>query len=146
VAKEAAIRLYSVSHYHYGLPVRRQTGLRSMRRRVFVLLLVIFVSGILGVLACVATRPFNGISAEALRADLEKRLPEGSSWDEGLDWFASHGIRADAIVDDEGRTIGLAAIIANDSLTEAAEIRIELYFSRDQQLRRRVVYRFVYGL
>lgn len=99
-----------------------------------------------GGLALFGDRPKNGIRVERLEADLNERLPDGSSWGQAAAWFASYGFQADLITDEAGRKIGLCDIIPNDSLLQTADIRIEVYFSPEGRLRRRVIYRFVYSL
>lgn len=99
-----------------------------------------------GGLALFGDRPKNGIRVERLEADLNERLPDGSTWELAEAWFASHGLRPNGIIEMSGRRIGLMANIPNDSLLESAEIRIELYFSPEGRLNHRVIYRFVYAL
>ncbi|MDY3561866.1 hypothetical protein R5W23_003294 [Gemmata sp. JC673] len=90
--------------------------------------------------------PKNGIRVEQLEADLNERLPDGSTWAQAEAWFASHGIEATVGTDPEGRKISLHAQIRNDSFLESAEIRIDLDFSSDGRIRERSIYRFVYAL
>ncbi|VTR93263.1 unnamed protein product [Gemmata massiliana] len=107
----------------------------------------------LAVLGCCAgliafgDRPFNGVRVEQLKADLNERLPEGSSWADGEAWFARHSIRPGVVfkVSDNLKT-GLAATVPNSSLINNAEIYIELHFGAGGKLEKKTVYRFVYSL
>jgi hypothetical protein len=88
-------------------------------------------------------RPLNGIRVEQLEADLEERLPVGSSWELAEEWFASHEFKTYGIVDSVGRRDGLMAIIPNNTILRPGEIHIELYFDANRKLRKRVIYRYV---
>lgn len=98
------------------------------------------------VLFLLAHRPNNGIWANELEADLNQRLPDGSTWEEAEAWFAAHGLRPIEIIDVDSSPIGMGVRIPNDSWLDSAEIRIELYFNEKKQLKKRVIYRFVYHL
>jgi hypothetical protein len=112
----------------------------------------IVTAAILGLLACggglalFGHIPKNGIRVERLEADLNERLPDGSTWEQAEAWFASHGLQPSDLYDMDGRKDGLAVTIPNDSLLDSAEICIELYFSPEGRLNKRVIYRFVYSL
>jgi hypothetical protein len=91
--------------------------------------------------------PWNGIRVERLKADLEERLPEGSTREQAEAWFRSNGLETQNLSDLETkRWVGLAATVPNDALFEHAEIVIELYFDDAGKLWKRVIYRFVYSL
>lgn len=113
--------------------------------------LLLAVAGVIGLFSCCGwvalfgDRPKNGIRVEQLEADLNERLPDGSTWEQAEAWFASHGLRP-GVIGWGNQKDGLAATIPNDSLLESAEIRIELYFSPEGRLQKRVIYRFVYSL
>jgi hypothetical protein len=116
------------------------------RLRWFPIVAVVGLFACCGGLALFGDCPKNGVRVERLEADLNERLPDGSTWEQAEAWFASHGLRPGVISEMGGRKVGLAATIPNDSLLESAEIRIELYFSREGRLEKRVIYRFVYSL
>lgn len=107
---------------------------------------------VFGVIACcgglfwLRDRPTNGVYVDRLEADLNERLPDGSSREQAEAWFASHGIKPWGIVELDGREVGLSTKIPNDTLLESAVIWIELYFSPEGRLEKRVIYRFVYCL
>ena len=121
-------------------------------RRRGITCLVVTVPVVVGLFACCGgvafygDRPKNGIRVERLEADLEERLPDGSTWDQAEAWFASHGFQPGTIGESGGRKTGLGATVPNDSLLESAEIRIELHFSPEGRLQKRVIYRFVFSL
>jgi hypothetical protein len=83
-----------------------------------------------------------------LEADLNARLPLGSSWEQAETWFASHGIQPDDIVELGSRTrIGLGATIENNfTLLEPAEILIYLYFSKEGKLTSKSIERSLISL
>jgi hypothetical protein len=115
--------------WHNGLPLT--------------LALVAGIVACCGGLVLFVDRPKNGIRVERLEADLNERLPDGSSWEQAEVWFASHGFQPSDI-GEHGSKHGLYVIIPNDSLVETgAEIHIELYFSPEGRLEKRVIYRFV---
>ncbi len=105
---------------------------------------------VLGCSACLIAfgdRPFNGVRVERLEADLNERLPNGSSRADAEAWFARHAVQPGDIFDATNNSkIGLTGTVPNNSLISNAEIRIELYFSADGKLKDRVVYRHVYTL
>jgi hypothetical protein len=120
---------------------------RKSRLGVYVIAAVVVgLVACCGGLALFGDRPTNGIRVEQLEADLNERLPDGSTWEEAEAWFASHGFKTRAIGEKGGRKIGLGTRIPNDSLLESAEIRVELYFSPEGRLKKRVIYRFVPSL
>jgi hypothetical protein len=90
-------------------------------------------------------RLMNGIRLEYLKADMNKRLPNGSTSAQAAAWFATHGIQPEVITDSRDRNIGLMAIISNSRLVQPAEIRIFVYFNQEGQLTERQIYRFVYA-
>ena len=114
--------------------------------------LIVTASIVAGLLLCgglgvVLDWPKNGVLVWRLEADLNEKLPEGSTWEQAEAWFASHGIQPGGIVEGKtGRKAGLGAIIPNDSLSGWAEIRIELYFSPEGRLEKKSIYRFVPSL
>jgi hypothetical protein len=72
-----------------------------------------------------ATRPTNGVRADDLRADLEARLPPGSSGSDIEAWFRDHGINDVADMTDIGQQkVGYRAVIPNDTLVERVDIEI----------------------
>jgi hypothetical protein len=76
-------------------------------------------------------------SAEELKADLEKHLRKGSTWEEAEAWFASHGIRCDPVyapsfAKDSIEKRALKAAIPDDKPDDPGHIFIELYFSDDK--------------
>ncbi|VTR93260.1 unnamed protein product [Gemmata massiliana] len=105
---------------------------------------------VLGCSACLISfgdRPFNGVHLERLEADLNARLPNGSSQADAEAWFARHAVQPGEIFDASNNSkIGLTGTVPNNSLVSNAEIRIELYFSADGKLKDRVIYRHVYTL
>jgi hypothetical protein len=114
--------------------------------------LVLFAGVAIGLFCCCGglaffgDRPINGIRVEELEADLNERLPDGSTHEQAEQWFSSHGFEPWDIVEIGGRRIGLGATIPNDSWANHAEIEIELYFTAEGRLHTRVIYRFVYSL
>jgi hypothetical protein len=107
---------------------------------------VLLVVGLTLAPLAVGTVPENGIVVDRLEADLHTRLPDGSSWEQAEAWFASHGIEPRPVYGGtEDRAVGLRAAVPNDTLFEAAEIRITLYFSPNGRLIRRDIYRFVHS-
>lgn len=124
---------------------------RSTRRR-FWFLLALAVAGVLSVeggLAFLVLHPVNGIWEGQLKADLDKQLPDGSTWDEADAWFAAHGIPTSRIAQFKNGSsrdqeiIGMSALIPNESLIEQnAAIHVELYFDPNGRLYKRVIYRF----
>jgi hypothetical protein len=113
-----------------------------------VLLAVAVVDGVAcwGIAAYHTFVPWNGIEVEQVRANLDEDLPDGSSWEQAHEWFATHGIKPDYIVESDGRRIGLMKIIPNSSLLENAHICIELYFDDNGKLQKRMVRRHVVSL
>ncbi len=113
---------------------------------------VVTVSAAVGLLACCGgvalfgDRPLNGIRVDRLEADLNESLPDGSTWEQAEAWFASHDLRTETIAEKGGRITGLSAKVPNDSLLDSAEINIQLYFSPEGQLQKRVIYRFIISL
>jgi hypothetical protein len=79
--------------------------------------------------------PFNGLRMELLKADLKKRLPEGSTREQAEAWFASHGFEPHDLIDRDGRRTGRAATIPNSTLFEVSEIRVEMAFDDNGKLR-----------
>lgn len=99
-------------------------------------------------LVFLAVRPTNGIWEWQLKADLERQLPDGSTWDEADAWFAARGIPTSRICQHSSGSpqdkdvVGLYALVPNDSPIENAEIRIALFFDSNGRLYKRDVYRF----
>jgi hypothetical protein len=121
----------------------------GQRKRAGLFLVATIIAGLLAVLVGLfffLDRPLNGISVEVLEADLNKRLPDGSTCEQAEAWFASHGIRPLEIMDENGRRCGLMTIIPNSSRIVQAEVRIFMYFNSDDRLRERIIYRFEYAL
>jgi hypothetical protein len=121
-----------------------------VRSRGKLLAWILVTFAVIGLFVCggglaLLVRPKNGIQVERLEADLNARLPDGSTWEQAEAWFASHGLEPGVISDPDGRKIGLGAFIPNDSWLVAADITIEVYFSPKEGLNRRLIYRFVYG-
>lgn len=107
---------------------------------VFATLAVAFV----GVLRF-GDRPLSGVRVERLEADLEARLPIGSTWGEAEDWFASHSIRPGHIAElKSGEVIGLMATVPNRGLFDSAVIVIEMHFDEKARLKEKSIRRFVH--
>jgi hypothetical protein len=90
--------------------------------------------------------PFNGVLAWRLKADMEKRLPDGSSREQAEAWFASHGFVAGDIVKPDGRRVGLMAIIPSATLIDNGEVQVYVYFDDNGKVRKRIVRRIVFTL
>lgn len=118
------------------------------RHRFGWLILAVAAVGLFGGgLALFGDRPKSGIRVERLEADLNERLPDGSSWEQAEAWFASHGIQPHGIItSSDNQKVGLGAIVPNDSFLQSAEIRIYVYFGPAGRLTKRSIYRFVYSL
>jgi hypothetical protein len=80
-------------------------------------------------------------SDEQWEADLNERLPKGSSWEQAHEWFASHGLEASYIADSNKGRVGLMSVIPNYTLLQPGEIQIFLYFDDSGKLRERVIRR-----
>jgi hypothetical protein len=96
-----------------------------------------------GGLALFGDRPKNGIRVEQLEADLTQQLPDGSTWEQAEVWLASYGVRPIAYYTEGGRKTGLEAVIPNDSLLFGARIIIELHFTPEGRLQKRLIEREV---
>lgn len=90
--------------------------------------------------------PRSGIRVEQLEADLRQQLPLGSPREKVEACFTSRGIKASIMMAADGRELGLAASIPNNSFAEAADIRIIVYFDEHGRLERMDILRFVYSL
>jgi hypothetical protein len=95
-----------------------------------------------------AVYPLNGIRVDRLEADLNKSLPDGSTWEQADAWFTSHGFRAKRIArkggEEDGRIVGLGAAVPNDTLLDSATIYIQVYFDTEGRLEKRVIKRVVH--
>lgn len=123
-----------------------EPGQRGKPRHWFLAAVVAGLFACCGGLAVFAERPKNGVRVGPLEADLNERLPDGSTWEQAEAWFASHELHPGGIYEPGGRKTGLMATIPNDRLLESAEIRIALMFSPEGRLEKRVITRFVYSL
>jgi len=114
--------------------------------------LIVTASIVTGLLLCgglsvILDWPKNNILVWRLEADLNEKLPEGSTWEEAEAWFASHKIQSVVFFEEnKRRKIALGATIPNDSLLGGAEIRIRLDFNSEGRLQKRSIYRWVPSL
>jgi hypothetical protein len=89
----------------------------------------------------------NGVWVGQLEEDLNKRLPDGSTWEQAEAWFASHDLKPSGIYDDNhNRKIGMWDCMPNDSFLSRAQIVIEVYFSPEGRLNKRLIRRRVPSL
>jgi hypothetical protein len=110
-------------------------------RRFLGVALLVGVLASCGGLVYFSFKPLNGIWVRRLEADLNKRLPDRSTWEEAQAWFASHGLRPFTIRDLHGRTIGLGVMIPHNTLLDTADIQIYVYFDEQGYVRERIVRR-----
>jgi hypothetical protein len=92
-------------------------------------------------LALLLTRP-EGPRVEQLEAELNESLPDGSTKEQALAWFASHGIRVFELR--WGGRDFLEAHVPNSTLIEPAEICIYLKLDWEGRVVERCIFRFVY--
>ena len=124
-------------------------SIRKSGRRTGLIVTASIVAGLLlcGGLNVVLDWPKNGILVWRLEADLNEKLPEGSTWEQAEAWFASHSIQSVVFLErNTDRKIGLGATIPNDSLFGGAEIRIRLDFNPEGRLEKKAIYRWVPSL
>jgi hypothetical protein len=116
-----------------------------MTRRRLLLILASVGSPLLccGGFEFLASYPMNGIRVGPLEADLNERLPDGSTWEQAEVWFASHKIQPGVAYEIEtNRKAGLNATIPNDSVLLRARIQIDLQFDPDGRLQKRSIRRY----
>jgi hypothetical protein len=108
-------------------------------------ILVVVILACCSGLLIVVDRPKNGITVEWLEADLDARLPIGSSSEEAEAWFASHNLKPYGIYRGaECQLVALVTSLPNDSLLDSAVIIISLSFTPEGRLEKRSVNRVVY--
>jgi hypothetical protein len=95
--------------------------------------------GCVAVLAAVWDRPYSGVRVEELAADLDARVPNGSTAEQAREWFDAHGIEYLTIADRKG----FWAQVPNSSPRESAEIRVVVALGPDGRVQARGAQRFV---
>ena len=91
-----------------------------------------------------ADYPQGGMRVEELKADMDAKLPDGSTREQAIAWFATHRIEWVRHADEQGGEIGLGAKIPNGRFLESADIHIRVYFADDGTICKRSIERVVY--
>lgn len=120
-------------------PTPRPRRRRNLPTWVTVVALAAVLLGAAG-LGYAAYRPERGIWVDELKADAERSLPPGSSREQALEWFASHGISEVKEARDLVGT-GYRATVPNSNWMESGEIIITSMFDRQDRLNRLTVIR-----
>jgi hypothetical protein len=115
---------------------------RRRRRRLLLILAVVSLPFLCcGGFEFLVRFPTNGTLVERLEADLNERVPLGSTWEQAEAWFASYNMQPGGIYDEANRKIGIVALISNDSFLQRAQIEIYLHFDPEGRLRERSIRR-----